>query len=146
MLNTWKWPNIKGLHDFQGTLCHTARWPDRLDYKNKRIAVIGHGSSGIQVLATIQPDAAQIFHWIRSPTWITGTFAQQFAAPGGRNFKCLSFSPLLKYLSESFADSAEQKERFANDPKHSLKYRKMIEVRWHYTPHLIESLYLVPSV
>lgn len=31
ILNTWKWPTIKGLHDFKGTLCHTARWPKDLD-------------------------------------------------------------------------------------------------------------------
>lgn len=31
ILNTWKWPAIEGLHDFKGTLCHTARWPKNLD-------------------------------------------------------------------------------------------------------------------
>lgn len=33
VLNAWKWPDIKGLHDFEGTLCHTARWPKDLDHK-----------------------------------------------------------------------------------------------------------------
>lgn len=33
VLNAWKWPDIKGLHDFKGTLCHTARWPKDLDHK-----------------------------------------------------------------------------------------------------------------
>lgn len=65
----------------------------------------------LQILATMQPDAAQIFHWIRSPTWITSAFAQQFAGPNGTNFSY----------------SEEQKKRFAEDPKHSLKYRKMME-------------------
>lgn len=88
VLNAWKWPSIKGLHDFRGTLCHTARWPDDLNVQGKRVAVIGSGSSGIQVLATIQPEVKQMYHWIRSPTWITGAFAQQFAGHGGKNFKC----------------------------------------------------------
>ncbi|KAK0246370.1 FAD/NAD-P-binding domain-containing protein [Armillaria nabsnona] len=111
VLNTWKWPKIEGLHDFKGVLCHTARWPKDLDYKGKRIAVIGCGSSGIQVLATMQPDAKQIYHWIRSPTWITSAFAQQYAGPGGTNFRY----------------TEAQKKLFAEDPYHSLKYRKMIE-------------------
>ncbi|KAJ3803442.1 FAD/NAD-P-binding domain-containing protein [Lentinula aff. detonsa] len=111
VLNNWKWPDIEGLHDFQGTLCHTARWPKEFDYKNKRVAVIGSGSSGIQVLATIQPDVKQLYHWIRSPTWITPGFAQQFAAPGGKNFRY----------------TEEQKKKYADDPIHALKYRKMVE-------------------
>lgn len=36
----------------------------------------------------MQPDAKDIFHWIRSPTWITAAFAQQFAGPEGKNFNC----------------------------------------------------------
>ncbi|THV00416.1 FAD/NAD-P-binding domain-containing protein [Dendrothele bispora CBS 962.96] len=110
VLNAWKWPDIKGLHDFKGTLCHTARWPDNFDHKGKRVAVIGSGSSGIQVLATIQPEVQQIYHWIRSPTWIIGPFAQQFSAEG-----------------KNFEYTEEQKKRFTEDPYHALKYRKMIE-------------------
>ncbi|EIM90702.1 FAD/NAD-P-binding domain-containing protein [Stereum hirsutum FP-91666 SS1] len=111
ILNTWKWPAIEGLHDFKGTLCHTARWPKNLDITGKRVAVLGSGSSGIQLLASIQPKAGHIHHWIRSPTWITSAFAQQYAGPGGRNF--------------SYTE--DQKNVFADDPEHYLKYRKMIE-------------------
>ena len=28
MFNTPKWPDLRGLHDFAGTLFHSARWPD----------------------------------------------------------------------------------------------------------------------
>ncbi|KAF7323243.1 hypothetical protein HMN09_00105100 [Mycena chlorophos] len=111
VLNNWKWPSIDGLHSFKGTLCHTARWPKDLSVTDKRVAVIGSGSSGIQILAAIQPEVKQLYHWIRSPTWITGAFAPQFAGPGGVNFRY----------------SEEQKERFREDPKHAMKYRKMIE-------------------
>ncbi|KAK8858795.1 hypothetical protein IAR55_003025 [Kwoniella newhampshirensis] len=111
VLNAWKWPDIKGLHSFRGTLCHTARWPDNLDLKGKRVAIVGSGSSGIQLLATVQPDCQKIYHWIRSPTWITSAFAEKYAGPGGKNFLY----------------TEEQKQRFAENPKESLKYRKMIE-------------------
>ncbi|KAJ7632121.1 FAD/NAD-P-binding domain-containing protein [Roridomyces roridus] len=111
LLNTWRWPTIEGLHTFKGDLCHTARWPDNLTLKDKRVAVIGSGSSGIQVVTAIQPQVSTLYHWLRSPTWITGAFAPQFAGPGGANFKY----------------SEEQKKKFSDDPQHSLKYRKMIE-------------------
>lgn len=65
VLNTWKWPSIKGLKSFRGDLCHTVRWPKELETKGKKVAVIGSGSSGIQLLAHIQPEAEKIYHWIR---------------------------------------------------------------------------------
>lgn len=33
MLNSWKWPDIKGLHDFEGSLLHSADWDTKFDTK-----------------------------------------------------------------------------------------------------------------
>lgn len=33
---------------------HSAAWPKELDYTNKRVAVIGNGSSGVQIVTEIQ--------------------------------------------------------------------------------------------
>ena len=45
-LNRWHWPNIDGLHDFGGTLVHSAKWdiPGETieDWKDKNVAVIGN--------------------------------------------------------------------------------------------------------
>ncbi|WVQ81985.1 hypothetical protein IAT38_004112 [Cryptococcus sp. DSM 104549] len=70
LLNNWKWPSIPGLMDFKGPVVHTARWPDNLDLKGKRVALIGIGSSAIQVLPQIQPEVQSCSIFIRSPTWI----------------------------------------------------------------------------
>ncbi len=86
----WKWPGIEGLHDFEGTICHTARFDPTIELQGKRVAVIGMGSSGIQVTAEIAPIVGQLYTWIRSPTWITAGFAQEHAGPNGANFECLS--------------------------------------------------------
>ncbi|KAL4932478.1 uncharacterized protein BDV17DRAFT_287993 [Aspergillus undulatus] len=43
------WSSIPGLQDFQGKLAHSAQWDHDFDYTHKRIAVIGNGSSGIQI-------------------------------------------------------------------------------------------------
>lgn len=59
--SNWKWPDVDGLHDFQGTLIHTASWPKDFDYKGKTVAVIGNGASGIQLLPAIQPGMSIIF-------------------------------------------------------------------------------------
>lgn len=71
---------------------HTARYDDKLDLKGKKVAVIGSGSSGIQVVSTIQKDVKELYTWVRSPTWITDGFAQKFAGEGGGNFNCKSTS------------------------------------------------------
>lgn len=48
-------PNINGIKDFKGELYHTSRWPDVVDFEGKRVAVIGTGSTGVQVITNIAP-------------------------------------------------------------------------------------------
>jgi cation diffusion facilitator CzcD-associated flavoprotein CzcO len=45
-----RFPDIDGLADFAGTLMHTARWDVSVDLTGKRVAVIGTGASGVQVV------------------------------------------------------------------------------------------------
>jgi cation diffusion facilitator CzcD-associated flavoprotein CzcO len=87
-LSNWKWPDIQGLHDFKGKLMHSAHADETTDFTGKKVAVIGIGSSGIQVIATIASQVEQLYTWVRSPTWITAGFAQRFAGPEGGNFAC----------------------------------------------------------
>lgn len=67
---------------------HTANYTEGYDLKNKRVAVIGSGSSGVQTVASVYPDVAKLYTWVRSPTWITAGFAQKFAGEDGGNFSC----------------------------------------------------------
>ena len=53
--SNWKWPDIEGLHDFKGTLLHTAKWDESVKLEGKSVAVIGSGASGIQIVPEIQP-------------------------------------------------------------------------------------------
>src|SRR6201994_742025 len=62
-------PDIPGLDSFDGPVVHTARWTD-IDTTGKRDAVIGTGSTGVQVFSALQPDAAHITHFARTPQWV----------------------------------------------------------------------------
>ncbi|KAK5065111.1 hypothetical protein LTR84_000947 [Exophiala bonariae] len=127
VLNNWKMPNIDGLSSFEGVICHTARYDTSLDLTGKRVAVIGTGSSGIQVTAEIADKVGQLYTWIRSPTWVTAGFAQNWAGPNGTNFECMSILPACdKWLSLE-SDSKEQKTKFEQDPLEYLHYCKQIE-------------------
>jgi cation diffusion facilitator CzcD-associated flavoprotein CzcO len=45
------------------------------DFTNKRIGVIGNGSSAIQIIPSLQRiPGAQLTCFMRSPTWIAGAF------------------------------------------------------------------------
>ncbi len=62
-------PDIPGLDSFNGPVVHTARWTD-IDTRGKRVAVLGTGSTGVQVFSALQPDAAHITHFARTPQWV----------------------------------------------------------------------------
>jgi len=63
-------PDIPGLADFTGTVVHSARWDDDLNTTGARIAVIGTGSTGVQIVSALQPGAASIAHYARSTQWM----------------------------------------------------------------------------
>lgn len=56
----WKWPNIPGLDTFEGKLMHSAAWDGQYDLKGKRVAVIGGGSSSVQIVPSIQPRKCKV--------------------------------------------------------------------------------------
>lgn len=111
ILNNWKWPDIPGLHSFEGQLLHTAAWDPSADWRDKTVAVLGCGSSGVQLVPAAQKTAKQVITFIRTPTWITAGFAQSKAGPNGANFE--------------FSD--ERKQQFRDDPETYLQYRKEVE-------------------
>lgn len=63
-------PSIDGLGDFAGPVVHTARWDDDLVTDGKAVAVIGTGSTGVQVVSALHGGAASLTHFVRSPQWV----------------------------------------------------------------------------
>jgi cation diffusion facilitator CzcD-associated flavoprotein CzcO len=54
-------PDFAGLESFQGTWCHTGRWPkDGLEVAGKRVGVIGTGASAVQLIPEIAKDVAHL--------------------------------------------------------------------------------------
>lgn len=111
--NNWKWPKVADRSKFQGKLLHTAAWPSDGDREldGKTVALIGNGSSGVQVLPAIIDQVKKVYVHIRSPTWVTTNFAAKFAGPGGMNYDY----------------SEEQKAAWSADPAVYLEYRRQIE-------------------
>jgi cation diffusion facilitator CzcD-associated flavoprotein CzcO len=72
LLSTPTMPKFEGVDDFKGASCHTGLWPkDGIDYKNKRVAVIGTGASGVQAIQDIAKTAKSLTVFQRRPNWCT---------------------------------------------------------------------------
>ena len=69
LLNMPKMPDIAGLETFAGPCFHSARWPEGLDVRGKRVAIIGNGASAMQIVPAIAADVAQLTVFQRSKQW-----------------------------------------------------------------------------
>ncbi len=65
-------PKLPGVDRFRGQSFHTYRWPkEEVNFAGKRVAVIGTGATGVQVIQTIAPAVAQLTVFQRTPNWCT---------------------------------------------------------------------------
>jgi 4-hydroxyacetophenone monooxygenase len=85
-LNRPSIPAIPGLEDFGGALFHSARWPEDLDLAGKRVAVVGNGASGMQIVPAIADEVASLTVYQRSPQWARPVTQYQQAVPAGMNW------------------------------------------------------------
>lgn len=46
---------MEGIADFKGKLLHSARWDNSYSFEGKKVAVIGNGSSGVQIVPNLGP-------------------------------------------------------------------------------------------
>jgi cation diffusion facilitator CzcD-associated flavoprotein CzcO len=65
-----KVPEVPGLDSFPGEVFHSARWNHDHDLRGARIAVVGTGASAVQFVPEIQPDAARLTLFQRTPPWV----------------------------------------------------------------------------
>lgn len=69
-LSVPKEPDIPGVKRFKGRLLHAARWPHQpVDFSGKRVGVIGTGSTGIQIVQDVGPQAGELFVFQRTPSF-----------------------------------------------------------------------------
>ncbi|GEM07200.1 flavin-binding monooxygenase [Rhodotorula toruloides] len=114
-LSRWDWPNIPGIKEFKGRLLHSAAYETKAeDEKDKTVAVIGSGSSAIQIVPALQPHAKRVDNYVRGSAWIATPFAS---------------TELLKRKPDAnnYTFTEEEKERFEEDPAYYHEFRKSME-------------------
>ena len=70
LFGSLKQPDIEGLADFGGTVMHTAQWDHTVELAGKRVAVVGTGASGVQVVPELAKIAERVTVFQRTPPWM----------------------------------------------------------------------------
>ncbi|KAM3425795.1 hypothetical protein BST61_g7723 [Cercospora zeina] len=123
VLTKWKWPAIEGLHEFQGTLAHFAAWPKDLEWAGKRVAVIGTGSSSIQIVPHVAATASKLSVFMRNVTYIAPQFG---ASIDNKEADPDSMDPANAAAGKYYCTEKE-KQRFHDDPAYLQDYRTRME-------------------
>jgi cation diffusion facilitator CzcD-associated flavoprotein CzcO len=91
-------PSIPGMETFEGNAFHTARWPDGLDVKGKRVAVIGTGATGYQLVPELAKMAGHTFVFQRTPNWCFDTKSYLDPFPAQVNWLDRNFPYIRNFI------------------------------------------------
>lgn len=70
-LSTTRVPDIPGIERFRGLALHPGVWPQDqdVDLRGKRVGVIGTGSTGIQLVSAVAPEAERLYVFQRTANY-----------------------------------------------------------------------------
>jgi len=70
VLSTPVMPRIEGIDRFQGQSFHTYYWPhEPVELARKRVAIIGTGATGVQIIGAIADQVGELTVFQRRPNW-----------------------------------------------------------------------------
>lgn len=63
-------PQFKGTERFAGRIVHPQHWPEDVDYRGKKVVVIGSGATAVTLVPAMARDAAHVTMVQRSPSYV----------------------------------------------------------------------------
>jgi 4-hydroxyacetophenone monooxygenase len=145
-LSTPNVPRFDGLDDFKGEVFHTARWPEDLDLQGKRVAVIGTGCTGYQLVPAMVGDPERVFLFQRTPSWIFPVDGYLSETPPqarwlDRNFPYFTnfsrFSMSYLFGPDSFGAAFRADPDFEDEHALSATNRKLYDERMAYLKEML---------
>lgn len=106
-----RYPDIHGINAFGGAIFHTSRWDHNVPLDNRSVAVIGNGSTGVQIVSALADRCARILHFQRTAQWIMPVENPYFSAEEKNAFR--NDAELLK-LMQKHPDYLANVTRFTN--------------------------------
>ncbi len=96
-------PEIPGIETFAGHTIHTAAWDDDYPLTGRRAAIIGTGSTGVQVIPELAQHVSELTVYQRTPIWVLPKFDLRFPPVVQRLFAGL---PLTQRVVRWFTDTS----------------------------------------
>ncbi len=91
-------PDIEGMESFEGKAFHTARWPKGLELKGTRVAVIGTGATGYQMVPELAKLTDHTFVFQRTPNWCFDTKSYLGPFPAQVNWLDRNFPYIRNFI------------------------------------------------
>jgi cation diffusion facilitator CzcD-associated flavoprotein CzcO len=63
-------PSISGLDTFGGNAFHSARWDHSVELRGRRVAIVGNGSTGVQLVCGLAGVADRVMLFQRTAQWV----------------------------------------------------------------------------
>ncbi|RKG99408.1 NAD(P)/FAD-dependent oxidoreductase [Corallococcus sp. CA053C] len=73
-------PRFEGTERFQGPILHPQHWPEHVDYKDKRVVIIGSGATAVTMVPAMAGAAAHVTMLQRTPTYIVSIPSEEWLA------------------------------------------------------------------
>ncbi len=94
-------PPIAGLDDFGGDAFHSARWDHSVPLAGRRIAVIGNGSTGVQLICGLAGAAGRLLLFQRTAQWIVRMPNPQYSRFAGITYQRIPWLDRFAYRAYS---------------------------------------------
>ncbi|KLO96743.1 Uncharacterized protein LW93_10123 [Fusarium fujikuroi] len=120
VVNKAKWPDVPGISSYNGTIAHSATWDPKISWEGKRVALIGTGSSSVQMLPQLAKGSKSLHVFARNSIWIVPSLGTDLSKANEEGN-----SPAEQPGTEVYSE--KDKEEFRRDPGAHLQYRKSLE-------------------
>jgi cation diffusion facilitator CzcD-associated flavoprotein CzcO len=98
-------PDIPGIDTFNGRVIHAAAWDDSYSLKGRRAAIIGTGSTGVQLIPELAKEVSELVVYQRTPIWVLPKFDFGFSPAVQRLFAKMPFAQrALRWSTDIFMD------------------------------------------
>jgi cation diffusion facilitator CzcD-associated flavoprotein CzcO len=124
-------PAIEGREVFKGAQHHTGRWPhEPIDFRGKRVAQIGTGSSGVQIVPAIADEVERIDVYQMNADWVT-PLNNGPMTPEEQEYVANNYETISQFLATS-PSGFDHKMEMLKSTDHTAEERQaLFEVMWN---------------